>query len=755
VELGRGNEKGANTFTYTVSSVTATATDADMTAQRTADDPLDDAISRVYSLQDHAGASGQVNLEVYSYLGIGTIVKRAHPENGVDLTYIDPGDTLAGHDGGDQYTGLDRFGRVAEQLWIKSGTAKDRFQYGYDADGNVLYKKNTVSTANSELYHANSTTSGDNSGAYDGLNRLLSFARGTLSSSGNNGTSLDSVTTDATTPILSSWNLDTLGNSSTTTALTSSSSQTSADASTTVGTSSSQNTWVGGKFTVGSSDITVAKLGRWKISGNSGTHTVKLVLASNGTDVTGGSVSIDLSSGTNGAYKYVSLARPIVLTASTSYYLVSQEANPGDAVYSNDTTVTNNSGITTDKAVSWNGSAWSESSTSGHLYGPVDLKFVKATKTRSHNLQNELTDFDTGSGSNEPTFDNNGNTTKDETLKQYVYDAWNRMVTAKSSGGSTLRSFTYDAIGRQVTRSGFDPEVYYSKNYQDIEDRDNAYSPATIAQNVWSMAYVDAMVLRDRDADLLGNTGTYGLAGSGLEERLYVQQDANFNVTAIVNTSGTVVERYKYDPYGSVSFMDASFGVRSSSSFSWVTLHQGLYYETADGLYYDRTRYYSPTLMRFMQTDPMGYVDGVSLYQYERSRPIARIDPVGTDSEPPGDLEFSLGIVLDKTIKDNRWVGNPKEGKVPHLNTQWVINPLMPFVGDVANILPKAWKFWVVQHVTAYIYIYFCDGKEDFKDEMSITRGRPGHKIDYYESWLYVITGFRNEFKKTVQYRPE
>jgi len=92
VELGRGNEKGANTFTYTVSSVTATATDADMTAQRTADDPLDDAISRVYSLQDHAGASGQVNLEVYSYLGIGTIVKRAHPENGVDLTYIDPGD---------------------------------------------------------------------------------------------------------------------------------------------------------------------------------------------------------------------------------------------------------------------------------------------------------------------------------------------------------------------------------------------------------------------------------------------------------------------------------------------------------------------------------------------------------------------------------------------------------------------------------------------------------------------------------------
>ncbi len=79
------------------------------------------------------------------------------------------GDTLATSDGGDQYTGLDRFGRVVDQNWLNTGTAPatDRFQYGYDRDGNVLYKNNLVNSAFSELYHANSTTTGDNNTAYD------------------------------------------------------------------------------------------------------------------------------------------------------------------------------------------------------------------------------------------------------------------------------------------------------------------------------------------------------------------------------------------------------------------------------------------------------------------------------------------------------------------------------------------------------------------------------------------------------------
>ena len=102
-----------------------------------------------------------------------------HPQTGIDLTYIKQSGESNG-DAGDQYTGLDRFGRVVDQRWINTSTstATDRFQYGYDQDSNVLYKNNLVNSSFSELYHANGSSNG-----YDNLNQLGGFARGTLNGS--------------------------------------------------------------------------------------------------------------------------------------------------------------------------------------------------------------------------------------------------------------------------------------------------------------------------------------------------------------------------------------------------------------------------------------------------------------------------------------------------------------------------------------------------------------------------------------------
>jgi hypothetical protein len=61
--------------------------------------------------------------------------------------------------------------------------------------------------------------------------------------------------------------------------------------------------------------------------------------------------------------------------------------------------------------------------------------------------------------------------------------------------------------------------------------------------------YVDALVLRDRDTN---GDGT-------LDERRWVVQDANYNVTALFDNSGNVVERYVYDPFGSVTVLDANW----------------------------------------------------------------------------------------------------------------------------------------------------------------------------------------------------
>lgn len=40
---------------------------------------------------------------------------------------------------------------------------------------------------------------------------------------------------------------------------------------------------------------------------------------------------------------------------------------------------------------------------------------------------------------------------------------------------------------------------------------------------------------------------------------------------------------------------------------------------------------YHPTTGRFLERDPKGYVDGMSLYEYVRSSPLTKVDPDGTE----------------------------------------------------------------------------------------------------------------------------
>ena len=152
---------------------------------------LDTAIGRVSALADSGGSAAGTD-ESYSYQGLRTVIGTTDG-NGVTKTIT-----------------LDPFGRTAEIKYVNaSSVTTDDFQYGYDRNGNVLYKNNLLSSSNSELYHTNSAVTDDNNTAYDPLNRLTGFARGTLSSSGNNGTTLDTVTTAGAA---NRWNLDALGN---------------------------------------------------------------------------------------------------------------------------------------------------------------------------------------------------------------------------------------------------------------------------------------------------------------------------------------------------------------------------------------------------------------------------------------------------------------------------------------------------------------------------------------------------------------
>ena len=88
-------------------------------------------------------------------------------------------------------------------------------------------------------------------------------------------------------------------------------------------------------------------------------------------------------------------------------------------------------------------------------------------------------------------------------------------------------------------------------------------------------------------------------------------------------------ERYSYSAYGTPVFLDSSFTSRTSSDFAWETLYAGYRYDAPTGLYAVRNRVYHPTLGCWLTRDPAGYRDGMDLYQYGHSEPIAYADPLG------------------------------------------------------------------------------------------------------------------------------
>jgi len=243
------------------------------------------------------------------------------------------------------------------------------------------------------------------------------------------------------------------------------------------------------------------------------------------------------------------------------------------------------------------------------------------TQTRSANAQNQYTSI---SGVTTPTYDSNGNMTTDETGRQFVYDAWNRLVAVKNSGGTTLETFSYDGLGRRVTQTagGTTTDLYYSTQDQVLEEM---VGGAATARYVWSPVYVNAMILRDRAT---GSPGT-------LNERLWVQQDANWNVTVLVNGSGVIVERYAYDPYGKVTIYSPDYStVRTSSSYAMNYLFQGMRYDSTSGLYEADARWYSPTLQRWTSVDPLGLIPDVNDYRFVGNQPVDETDPSGLQPPP-------------------------------------------------------------------------------------------------------------------------
>jgi RHS repeat-associated protein len=101
----------------------------------------------------------------------------------------------------------------------------------------------------------------------------------------------------------------------------------------------------------------------------------------------------------------------------------------------------------------------------------------------------------------------------------------------------------------------------------------------------------------------------------------YYTRDHLGSIREMLNSSGTIVARYSYDPYGRTTLVSGS----NLATFQYANY----YAHQASGLEFAVYRAYDPSTGRWLGRDPVAERGGLNLYGYVGNNPFDREDPLG------------------------------------------------------------------------------------------------------------------------------
>lgn len=215
-----------------------------------------------------------------------------------------------------------------------------------------------------------------------------------------------------------------------------------------------------------------------------------------------------------------------------------------------------------------------------------------ALANASYNDSNQLTQF----GPAALTYDANGNLTNDGT-NSYSWNARNQLV---SITGAVTASFEYDPFGRRISK--------------------------TVGGVSTSYLYDSINIVQELSGGIPRANLLTGLGIDEVFQRTDVGGSANFltdvmgTTLALTGSDTSTTAQYTYDPFGLTTLTGNSLNAYQYTGRE----------NDGTGLYYYRTRYYSPGLQRFISEDPAGFIGGsTNLYTYGGTSPVNLRDPSG------------------------------------------------------------------------------------------------------------------------------
>ena len=214
----------------------------------------------------------------------------------------------------------------------------------------------------------------------------------------------------------------------------------------------------------------------------------------------------------------------------------------------------------------------------------------------------------TAVGTAHPTYDGNGNLTNDGAFT-YAYDAESRLTSVKQ-GATTIATYAYDAQGRRKRKTASSTTTLF------VTDADNRevleYDGTSGAVQRWyAFGQGPDAVLNQMNV----SAGT----------RTTMIPDIQGSIIGTLESSGTLAKS-GYQPFGENPVVITGTYRYTARRFDPETAGSTA---QPSGLYYYRTRMYSPTWGRFLQPDPIGYAGSANLYAYVGNDPLSNVDPVG------------------------------------------------------------------------------------------------------------------------------
>ena len=278
---------------------------------------------------------------------------------------------------------------------------------------------------------------------------------------------------------------------------------------------------------------------------------------------------------------------------------------------------------------------------------------------------NRLREKTDGSTTREFIYDARNNMVEEKhdgiTQKRYVYDDLNRLIRVKDGNENVLAAYKYDAFNRRTLKiAGFVTSRYTYDDWNLVE----ISTPPTGHTNI-----IDAGMDNHIAMEVETSTGS---------DMYYFLTDERGNVVALTDESGTILERYRYRVYGEHEVINSCHTACETTYDSCYDgcgddtcranclvaknicdtncsspdyagdvhnfLWGGSLYEPETGLYWMRNRYYSKSMHRFINQDPIGiWGDANNLgngFAYVAGMVIEATDPTGL-LQIAGNVDFT------------------------------------------------------------------------------------------------------------------